>query len=253
MTGVFHNDEESYDDFMGRYSVRLAPLFADFAGVVEGQRVLDVGAGTGALTRELVARGATVVAAEPSPEFTRALRSRFPQLEVHEAPAEQLPFADDSFDLAVAQLVVAFMQDAAAGMRELARVAHRVAICMWGVEEMQMFAAIGRTAQAIDSGSVEPGARRYRSPQELHDLLVGSGLENVELGELDVTASYADFADFWRVLGLQVGPAGAWLHGLDDERRALAHDELHRQLGSPSAAFELHGRAFGARATQPAR
>ena len=54
--------------------------------------MLDVGAGTGALTRELVARGATVVAAEPSPEFTRALRSRFPELEVHEAPAEELPF-----------------------------------------------------------------------------------------------------------------------------------------------------------------
>ena len=250
MSGVFHVDEESYDDFMGRYSVRLAPLFADFAGAVKGQRVLDVGAGTGALTRELVARGATVVAVEPSPEFTRALRSRFPQMEVHEAPAEELPFADDSFDIALAQLVVAFMEDAAAAMRELGRVAHRVAICMWGVEEVQMFAAIGRTARVVGSGSAEQGARRYRTPQELHDLLVGAGLANVETGELDVTASYVDFEEFWRALSLQVGPAGAWLHGLDDRRRALAHDELHRQLGSPSGAFELHGRAYGARATR---
>ena len=78
----------------------LAPLFADFAGVREGDRVLDVGAGTGALTRELAERGATVVAVEPSPEFTRALRSRFPQIEVHEASAEALPFPDDSFDVA---------------------------------------------------------------------------------------------------------------------------------------------------------
>ena len=74
--------------------------------------MLDVGAGTGRLTRELVARGARVVAVEPSPEFARTLRSRFPQLEVHDAPAEELPFADDSFDLALAQLVVAFMEDA---------------------------------------------------------------------------------------------------------------------------------------------
>ena len=250
MSGVFHVDGESYDDFMGRYSVRLAPLFADFAGAAEGERVLDVGAGTGALTRELVARGATVVAVEPSPEFTRALRSRFPQMEVHEAPAEELPFANDSFDIALAQLVVAFMDDAAAAMRELARVAQRVAICMWGVEEVQMFAAIGRTARVIGSDSAEQGARRYRTPQELHDLLVGAGLANVETCELDVTASYVDFEEFWRALSLQVGPAGAWLHGLDDQRRALAHDELHRQLGSPSGAFDLHGRAYGARAAR---
>ncbi len=250
MSGVFHIDEESYDDFMGRYSVRLAPIFADFAGVREGQRVLDVGAGTGALTRELVERGATVVAVEPSPEFMRALRERFPQIEVHAAAAEELPFEGDTFDLALAQLVVAFMEDAAAAMRELGRVAHRVAICMWGVEEVDMFAAIGRTARVLGSDSVDQAARRYRTPQELHDLLVRAGLAEVERCELDVTASYVDFAEFWHALSRQVGPAGAWLHGLDDRRRAEAHDELHRQLGSPSGAFELHGRAYGARAAR---
>ncbi len=251
MSGVFHVDEESYDDFMGRYSVLLAPLFADFAGVRDGQRVLDVGAGTGALTGELVARGADVVAVEPSPQFTRALRVRFPQVEVHEASAEKLPFAEGSFDIAAAQLVVSFMADAGAAMREASRVAQRVAVCMWGVEEVEMFAAIDRTARGLDSRYGERGARRYRKPQELHDLLGGAGMTNVESGELDVTASYADFDDFWQALSRQVGPAGAWLHGLDDRQRALAHDELHRQLGSPSGAFKLDGRAYAARGTRP--
>ena len=250
VSGVFHTEESSYDEFMGRYSVRLAPLFADFAGVYEGQRVLDVGAGTGALTRELLDRGATVVAVEPSPEFTRALRSRFPQLEVHEAAAEELPFTADAFDLALAQLVVAFMEDASVAMRELGRVARRVAICMWGVEEMEMFAAIGRTARALGASSVEQAARRYRTPRELHELLVGAGLAEVESCDLDVTASYVDFAEFWQALSLQVGPAGAWLHGLDDDRRALAHEELYRQLGSPAGPFELRGRAYAACASR---
>src|SRR5437016_1453057 len=116
MTGACRVDGDAYDDFMGRYSVQLAPLFADFAGVCAGQRLLDVGAGTGALTSELVARGATVVAVDPSPEFARALRVRFPQIAVHKTAAEQMPFADDSFDVALAQLVVAFMTDAAAAM-----------------------------------------------------------------------------------------------------------------------------------------
>ena len=189
VSGVFHVDEESYDDFMGRYSVLLAPLFAGFAGVRDGQRVLDVGAGTGALTRELISRGAEVVAAEPSPEFTRALRARFPQIAVCEAPAEQLPLADDSFDIALAQLVVAFMADAGAAMRELGRVAQRVAICMWGIEEVEMFAAIDRTARVVGSTSAEQRASRYRKPQELSDLLLGAGLTDVESSELDVTAS----------------------------------------------------------------
>jgi SAM-dependent methyltransferase len=250
MSGVFQVDEESYDDFMGRYSVVLSPLFADFAGVRAGSRVLDVGAGTGALTAEMLGRGAEVVAVEPSPGFVAAMRSRFPEVEVHETTAEQLPFADDSFDLAVAQLVVAFMADAPAAIGEMARVAGAVAVCMWGVEEVQMFAAIGRTAQAVGGGYAEQGARRYRTPDELRDLLVGAGLEDVEMGELDVTASYTGFDDFWSALGRQVGPAGAWLQSLQGEQRDRAHDELHRQLGAPAGPFTLNGRAFGARATR---
>jgi SAM-dependent methyltransferase len=239
LTGVFHVGDNAYDDFMGRYSVRLAPPFADFVAVGEGDRVLDVGAGTGALAAELLRRGADVAAAEPSREFTDALRTRFPSLEVHEAPAEQLPFEDDVFDVALAQLVVAFMADAPAAMRELARVARRVAIC----------AAIGRTARAIGGGS-QPDATRYRTSAELVALLEGAELQDVETAELDVTAPYTGYDDFWHALSGQVGPAGAWLKSLDDDRRAAAHDELFRQLGSPSAAFELSGRAYAAKATR---
>jgi hypothetical protein len=65
MNSGFRVGGDAYDDFMGRYSTRLAPLFADFAGVGSGDRVLDVGAGTGALTGELVSRGASVAAAGP--------------------------------------------------------------------------------------------------------------------------------------------------------------------------------------------
>src|SRR5690349_9764012 len=155
---------------MGRYSTLLAPRFADFAGVRSGLSVLDVGAGTGALTAELVSRGASVAAADPSPEFVAVLRERFPDVEVHEAPAESLPFGAGEFDLALAQLVVAFVTDAPAAVAEMARVARRVAVCMWGVAEVDMFAAIDRTTAAIGaSRAAEP--RRYRTPQELHDLL----------------------------------------------------------------------------------
>jgi len=243
---AFRVDGDAYDNFMGRYSTVLASVFADFAGVRRGDRVLDVGAGTGALTAELVARGASVVAADPSPEFVTVLRKRFPGLEVEEAPAETLPWGAGVFDLALAQLVVAFMSDAPAAIGEMARVARRVAVCMWGVEEVDMFAAIDRAAEAVGSTrATEP--RRYRTPQEIHDLLAPHG--EVQTGELDVTAGYGDFEEFWQAMDHGVGPAGQWLASLDAGQREQAGAELFRELGSPLGPFELKARAFAAAVT----
>jgi len=237
---------DDYDNFMGRYSTLLAPLFAEFAGVRSGTRVLDVGAGTGALAAELVSRGASVVAADPSPEFVVFMRQRLPDIEVQEAPAESLPFATGAFDVALAQLVVAFMTNAPAAVAEMARVARRIAVCMWGVAEVDMFAAIDRTAAAIGASRAgEP--RRYRTALELHDLLAPLG--DVESAELDVTAGYGDFEEFWDAMDRRVGPAGHWLASLDARARERAHKELFRQLGSPSGPFQLRARAFAVAVT----
>src|SRR5579859_1387585 len=106
---------------MGRYSICLAPEFASFAGIHAGHRALDCGAGTGALTAELVRRlGAESVAvAEPSPRFVDALRRRFPALDVRLAPAEELPWPDGELDAALAQLVISFVTDAPKAVHEL--------------------------------------------------------------------------------------------------------------------------------------
>jgi len=245
VSSLFRVGGDAYDDFMGRYSTRLAGPFADFAGVEPGQRALDVGAGTGALTAELVARGASVAAADPSPEFATVLRERFPNLEVEEAPAESLPWGAGVFDVALAQLVVAFVSDAPAAVAEMARVARRVAVCMWGIAEVDMFAAIDRTDSVIGTSRTEP--RRYRTPQEIHDLLAPLG--EVESAELDVTAGYRDYDEFWQALQRGVGPAGHWIASLDAEALERAHQELFRQLGSPSGPFELRARAFAGAVT----
>jgi len=246
MSAVFRVDGDAYDDFMGRYSRRLAPLFGDFAGVSQGARVLDVGAGTGALTAELVSRRASVAAADPSPEFVAVLRERFPDVEVQEAPAESLPFDAGSFDIALAQLVVAFVSDGPAAVAEMARVARRVAVCMWGIAEVDMFRELDATAEAIGaSRATEP--RRYRTPGELHELLAPHG--EVESGELDVTAGYRDYEEFWQAMGRGVGPAGQWVASLDSEQRERAREELFRRLGTPQGPFELKARAFAAAVT----
>src|SRR6188474_2241406 len=112
----------SYDRFMGRYSVLLAPQMADFAGIEAGQRVLDVGCGPGALTAVLADRlgPGAVSAADPSEPFVAAARARNPGVDVVRASAEALPFADGTFDTTLAQLVVHFMSDPVTGLAEMA-------------------------------------------------------------------------------------------------------------------------------------
>ena len=104
---------------MGRYSRHLSAQLADLAGIEAGQTVLDVGAGPGALTGELVARvgASAVTAVDPSEAFVAALRARLPGVRVEQAAAAQLPFAAGKFlDASLAQLVVHFMTDPVAGL-----------------------------------------------------------------------------------------------------------------------------------------
>lgn len=242
---MFQSDA-AYDNFMGRFSTKLAAVFADFAGVSGGDAVLDVGAGTGALTAELVRRGVDAAAVEPSAGFVAALSRRFPDVEVRQSGAELLPWPDESFDAALAQLVVSFMVDAPAALQEMNRVVRgggTVAVCMWDLYRMEMLAAIDRTRDAL---GVPREAGRYRTAEEMRGL-VGDAAE-IEL--LEVDAGYRDFEDFWEALTGGAGPAGQWAESLDEEQRTVARAELFRQLGEPEGPFTLTGRAWAAKITR---
>ena len=244
---MFNVSDTAYDNFMGRFSVRLGPVFADFAGIETGQRILDVGAGTGALTSELVGRGADVAALDPSPPFVAALRRRLPGVDVQEGPAEELPWPDASFDAALAQLVLTFMRDAPAGIAEMQRVVRPggvVAACMWDREGMDMLAAINRTMQALDpSRPTAEQLTNFRTREEI-EALFG---QSVEIELLEVEAGYSGFAELWDSVLDGAGPSGVWAASLDDEQRERAREDLRRQVGDPDGAFSLVGRAWAAK------
>lgn len=251
---VFHIDGGAYDRFMGRYSTQLAPLFADFAGVESGQQVLDVGAGPGALTAQLVARvGAErVAAAEPSPEFIAALGSRLPGIDAREAPAEQLPWKAASFDTVLAQLVLSFVSDAAAAASEMRRVARSggvVALCMWDEDGLELSPPLHAARKAVVGEDAQPlRVLPFRSEGALGDLLAQAGLQRVETTTLEVKSEYSSFDEFWEVSRAMIGPDTAWMQGLDDARLATGRVAAHRALGSPDGAFTLSARAAAARA-----
>ena len=159
----------AYDSFMGRYSVLLAPQLADLARPAEGQRALDVGCGTGALTAELAGRlgASSVSAVDPSASFVASVRERYPGVDVRLAGAERLPFSDHSFDATLAQLVVHFMSDPVAGLAEMSRVTRSggvVAACVWdhagGHGPLSMFwDAVRDLDPDVQDESTLPGTR----------------------------------------------------------------------------------------------
>jgi SAM-dependent methyltransferase len=242
---------DAYDRFMGRYSVPLAPQLADFAGIDAGRRVLDVGCGPGALTRELVERvGADAVeAVDPSETFVAAARERNPGVTVQRATAEQLPFADDTFDAALAQLVVHFMADPVAGLEEMRRVTRAdgvVAACVWdhagGSGPLTAFwqAAHGMGDDVNDESGLA-GARQGH----LTELFESAGLQGVEEDSIAVTVEHPSFEEWWEPFTLGVGPAGSYAASLPEERRAELRERCRDVL--PPAPFTLTARAWTAR------
>ena len=251
---TFRASADAYDRHVGRYGPALAAALIAFARVEPGMRALDVGCGPGALTTALAERlgVASVSAADPSEPFAEACRTRLPGVEVVVASAEALPFADHAFDAALSQLVVNFMGDPAAGVREMARVTRPggvVASCVWDYAgEMTLLRAFWDAAREVDperAAVADEGAvMRWCAEGDLAELWRDAGLSDVRFGQLVVRAGYADFEDLWSPLPTGVAPSGAFCKSLDDERRAALHDAYRRRLGVGEGPFELTARAW---------
>jgi SAM-dependent methyltransferase len=242
---------DAYDQFMGRYSRLLSPQLADLAEVHHGQVALDVGCGPGALTAELVKRlgPEAVAAADPSAPFVAAVRARHPGVDVVQASAEQLPFPDDAFDAALAQLVVHFMTDPVAGLTEMARVTRRggvIAACVWdhagGQGPLSTFWNAARELDpTVEDETHLAGAREGH----LAELFGSAGLREIEEAVLTSSLDHATFQDWWEPFTGGVGPAGAYVVSLDAERQAKLRERCRSLL--PAEPFALTARAWAAR------
>jgi SAM-dependent methyltransferase len=249
--GLRDSGSDSYDRFIGRYSRPLAVALADAAGIEPTMRVLDVGCGPGALTVELARRlgPGSVSAVDPSDAFVVACARRSPGVDVRVGPAEALPFSARSFDVALMQLVLNFVDDAYASVAEVRRVVRpggTVAACVWdddgGVRMLRLF---WEAAVAVDpSAAGENKVMRFGHDGEIGDLFREAGLTEVTTGSLEVQAAYMDFEDLWNPFVEWAGPVGQFCRSLHPDRLAAIREQLRMRVGAPAGSFMLPARAW---------
>jgi SAM-dependent methyltransferase len=246
---------EAYQRFMGRYADPLAEQFCAFARIRPGQRALDVGCGPGALTERLAALlGPPAVAAiDPSEPFVAAARRRCPGVDVRSGAAEDLPYAHDVFDAAMAQLVVQFMTDPLAGLAEMGRVTRpggTVAACIWdhagGTGPLSQFWAAVRE---VDPSEAAESSAAGSAQGHLAELFGRAGLRVVEDGRLTVEVAYDSFEEWWEPYTAGVGTAGDYLARLPEAARERIRRICADRL--PDPPFTIKASAWAVRAVAP--
>lgn len=251
---------DPYEDYVGRWSRRVAPEFLAWLGIPAGARWLDVGCGTGALCAAIVDHCApsSVVGVEPSEGFLKTARENLGgRAEIHPGSATAIPLDDDAVDVVVSGLVLNFIPDPRAALTEMMRVASNGATLgayVWDyagkMELMRYFwdaaVELDRDADRLDEGTRFPLCR----PEALLELVTGAGLDRAAATAVDIPTSFTSFEDYWRpFLGGQ-GPAPAYAMSLDDGARARLRERLRSRIPvQPDGSLVLTARAWAVRAT----
>src|SRR5512143_1341198 len=229
-----------YEQYVGRWSRRVAPLFLSWLGLPAGRKWLDVGCGTGALCAAIADRcsPSLVIGVEPSEGFLKTAKKNLgARAALHQGSAMAIPLGDASVDVVVSGLVLNFVPDQHTALAEMARVTVKggtIAAYVWDyagrMELMRFFwdaaVALDPNAAKLDEGIRFPVCR----PDALQKLFVGAGLKGVEVKPIDIPTPFASFDDYWQpFLGGQ-GPAPAYAMSLSETTRARLRDHLRERL-----------------------
>ena len=252
----------AYEKDTGRWSTRLAPLFAEFAGVPREGRLLDVGCGTGVLV-QLLAHATdrlAIVGVDCSGPFIEYARSRFtgPRFSFDVGDAMALPYPDATFDCALSLLVFQFIPQPLRAAQEMRRVTlpgGTLAACNWaqgGNERVEIF---WEEAMALD-----PDAKGHRlqnrpssRPGGLTEIWSATGLADVKETALEIRTDFTSFDDYWVPLAGGAGPPGLYADKLSPERLEALRQALKKRLlgRREDAPIMLKAIALAVRGTVP--
>lgn len=234
---------EAYERYLGRWTAEVAPLFVRWVGSASPVHWLDVGCGTGALTRAILefdTRNTLLsIGADPSQGFVRTARALVEDRRARfvVAPAEQLPFGTGAFDAVVSGLVLNFLLDPHRGLREMIRVCRpggTVAGYVWDYTG-QMWLLRHFWESAFD---LVPEARDLKEvgrfalcrPEPLRELFAAADLSEIQVEPLGSTAEFRDFDDYWEPFLAGQGAAPSFVVSLPEPTRLALAEVLRQRL-----------------------
>ncbi len=252
---------DAYERFMGRWSRLLAPALVTFSEVQDGDAVLDVGCGTGALSRAVLdtTRAARVTGVDPSADYVALAEQKIgdPRVRFEVGDAQQLGLRDATFDKTLSMLVLNFVPDHARAVKQMIRVTRLgglVVAAVWDYGDgMEMLRVFWDEATRMDP-AIAPRVEAHMplcKKGELGALWTREGLTNVHEEPLTVTLHFESFDDYWAPFELGQGPAGAHVAALPrDHRTELARRLRSRLLGGGSdRPFDMQARAWAVKGT----
>jgi SAM-dependent methyltransferase len=251
-----------YEQLMGRWSMRLAPLYTDFARLRDAGPILDVGCGTGALASVIAGstRESEIVGVDPGESFVEYARSRLrdPRISLRVGDAMALPFPDRYFDQALSLLVMMFVprpDRAASEMRRVTRPGGIVSACTWDRDGLDLSSIFWEEAVGLDPAAEARSQRPKHSNREgqLTALWQSAGLQDVQESVLRMQLPFASFDDFWMPHLHGVAPQGAYVASLPEEGREALRQALRRRLlgNRPDGPFALNAKALVVRGVVP--
>jgi SAM-dependent methyltransferase len=257
-SGLWGNTD-AYENYMGRWSQKVAPLFLHWLDAPAGSSWVDIGCGTGGLT-ELIARTckpSSVFGIDTAEGFIEVARSRVKDAEFLVGSADDLEFTSDSIDYAVSGLVLNFVPDPYAAIKEMVRVVcpgGSVALYVWDYAgHMQIMRYFFDTAITFDARSAEfdDGIKApICRPLALKEAFGSAGLTDVSVNALDITTPFENFDDYWAPFLGGVGSAPKYCVSLEDSVRDKIKEAIKEKLpAGPDGEILLAARAWAIRGT----